>query len=274
MDDRFLFIGGDKRIIYAQQIIAQRFVCDRMGQGGVYPEPIGKYGRVVLPMPVSRDGSSITAPFSEKPVPLSVLEDYAEQGAEIFAAGTCAELSRLCALHGWRLTDYSADEPLMLKNAALTAEAAAALLIQSTEGSLFGARALVTGFGRCGRAMARLLKAFGAEPVVCARSAEQRALARLDGISAVLPAKLADICGKVDYIINTVPARLFSEEHFAAMSRGAVFMELATLPSEPTESRCNALGIKYIHAAGLPGKFSPKTAGRLIAEAILARLGD
>ena len=272
MDNRFLFIGGDKRSLYAQKMLSEEFGCDRLGLGGVYPEPIGRYGRIVLPLPVSRDGLSVNAPFSEIPLPFSLVEKFAEEGATVFVGGKNAAVEELCARQELRLVDYFADESLTLKNAQLTAEAAASLLVQSTEGSLLGSRALVTGYGRCGKYAARLLAAFGAEVQVCARRPEQRTLAQLDGIGTVPPAALFDAAAKADFVLNTVPARLFSEKMLSEMKKGAVFMELATLPSEPMRELCEKHGLRYIHAAGLPGKYSPKTAGELIARTIKAAL--
>lgn len=272
MDNRFLFIGGDKRSLYAQKMLSEEFCCDRLGLGGVNPEPLGKYGRIVLPLPVSRDGLNINAPFSEIPLPFSLVEKFAEEGATVFVGGKNAAVEELRERRGLRLVDYFANESLTLKNAQLTAEAAAALLVQSTEGSLLGSSVLVTGYGRCGRYAARLLSAFGAQVKVCARRAEQRTLAELDGITTVPPAELSDAAAKADFLLNTVPARLFSEKTLSEMKKGAVFMELATLPSEPMRELCEGFGVRYIHAAGLPGKYSPKTAGELIARTIKAAL--
>lgn len=269
MDNRFLFLGGDKRIMYALHLLSQQFVCDRMGQGGVYPEPIGKYGRIVLPLPATRDGVNINAPLSDAPLPLSLVEKYADKGAVVFSGGSNPAVRELCDRLGLTVSDYFADEPLTLKNAALTAEAAAAILAQSTDGSIFGSAALITGYGRCASLTARLLNAAGAKVTVCARNPAQRTHAQLDGMTALPLDKLTEAAQGADFIINTVPARIFTEEDFTNLHENAVFMELATLPPEPVKALCEKNGVQYIHAAGLPGKCSPKTAGELIADAIL-----
>lgn len=269
MNERFLFIGGDKRMQSALEVISQRFPCGSLGTT-LADSAEGRYGRIVLPLPLTRDGESINAPFSERKLPFSLIGEYAERGAVVFSGGSSPLLSELCEQRGLRLVDYFADEPLTLKNAALTAEAAAAILSQCTDGSLFGARVLITGYGRCARYAARLIKAFGAEVIICARSAQQRAAAQLDGFYA-LTAENIPLSG-ADFVVNTVPARLFGERDIAAMQEGAVYMELATLPPEPLKALCESRGVRYIHAAGLPGKCSPKTAGGLIAQTILAAL--
>ena len=159
-----------------------------------------------------------------------------------------------------------------MKNAALTAEAACALLSQSTDGALLGSRSLITGYGRISRMLAYRLAANGSSVTIAARRAEQRTSAELDGFSAV---GISDIVPEdVDFIANTVPHALFTAEHFSTMKNSAVFIELATLPEQPAKPLAESCGIQYICASGLPGKHSPKAAGEAIAEIISARITE
>lgn len=252
---------------YAADFISKKYFADRIN-GADMPE--GKYEHIVLPLPVSRDGIYISAPLSETPLPFRLISQYAAERATVFCGGASKAAEDICRENGLRFVNYFADEPLTLKNAALTAEAAAAILAECGDSSVFGSDIAITGGGRVAVYTARLLKAFGASVTVCARSAEQRAKAELDGFSAVDPSKLSDICGKADFVVNTVPAALFGESEFSRMKRGAVYLELATLPPEPYKSMAERYGARHIHAPGLPGKHSPKTAGELIAKTILA----
>ena len=73
-----LFIGGDRRMICAAELISQSGGVCAVGLGGDFPEPenqSGGYERIVLPVPFSRDGENITAPLSERPLPLELLTD-------------------------------------------------------------------------------------------------------------------------------------------------------------------------------------------------------
>jgi dipicolinate synthase subunit A len=263
--DRILFIGGDKRIFYAYNATEAFCRADLIGFDSYNDKLEGQFDAIVLPLPVSRDGVHIFAPTSEAAIDFGIITEYAAKGATVFGGGRNEAVEQLCRENDLNYVNYLAYEPLTLKNAALTAEAAAALLIQSTDGSLFGANVIVTGGGRVAEYTAKLLKAFGADVTICARSAEQRARAELSGVSAAGIEKLSELCRKADFVINTVPAELFSEEQFSVMKRGAVFLELATLPPKTLSER---YGVQYIHGGGLPGKFSPRTAGKLIAEAV------
>ena len=56
MNRRILFIGGDKRMLYARDILGKRFCCDTLGLSEENAPPVGRYGCVILPFPASRDG--------------------------------------------------------------------------------------------------------------------------------------------------------------------------------------------------------------------------
>ena len=188
-----LFIGGDRRMICAAELISQSGGVCAVGLGGDFPEPENQsdgYERIVLPVPFSRDGENITAPLSERPLPLELLTDYAAAGARIFSGGTSTKLEALCETHGLQLVNYMAAEELTLKNALLTAEGAVSLLISGYDGALFDSTAVITGYGRIARYLARLLQAFRCRVTIAARSPLQREAALLDGL-CTLPVTLA-----------------------------------------------------------------------------------
>lgn len=264
---RILFIGGDKRMNYAADRLSAKHTVERLGLGEL-AAPDGKFGAVVLPLPLTKNGNNIAAPLSDKPLTFDVISEFADKDAVIFAGGECSALTKICAENGFTLVNYFAEESLTLKNAALTAEAACALLSQSTDGALLSSRTLITGYGRISRMLAHRLTANGSSVTVAARRAEQRTLAELDGFSAVHTAQLGEVVERYDFIANTVPYELFTAADFEKAKRGAVFMELASLPGQPSKPLAESAGVQYIYAPGLPGKYSPKAAGEAIADTV------
>lgn len=254
---KILCIGGDKRMLYTADLLS----AERLFMGN-FPEPLGKFGGIVLPIPLTKDKLSINAPLSQTAVTFNIILQYAEKNAVIFAGGTCDVLEKLCRENGFELVNYFASERLALKNAALTAEAAACILSQNGDGAVLGTEILVTGYGRIARFLARYLKTLGGKVTVAARNPASRAAAELEGFSAV---DINGISGSFDYCANTVPAHVLTEEFFGEIG---AYMELATLDGEREKRLCSENGKKYIAAGGLPGKFYPKTAGKFIAEEI------
>ena len=118
--EEILFIGGDKRILYAAELISQSTQVHSLGLDGSFPPPQGKYPAIVLPLPFSRSGVTVNAPLSDVPVPLDVIAEYAQPGAVVLSGGTSPALEELCSANRLELVDYYAGEELTLKNALLT----------------------------------------------------------------------------------------------------------------------------------------------------------
>lgn len=264
---RALFIGGDLRMSCAAEKLSETHLVERLGLGEA-PLPEGKFDMIVLPLPLTKNGKDIFAPLSENTLSFSVIKQYAAENSVIFAGGECPRLNEICAEGPYKQVNYFAEESLTLKNAALTAEAACALLSQSTDGALLGSKTLIAGYGRIARFLAARLRANGSAVTIAARRGEQRALAELDGFSAVPITRVLGVINDFDFIANTVPFGVFDEEHFLKMRVRSVFMELASLPEQPARAFAERFAVKYIHAGGLPGRYSPKAAGEAVAQVV------
>ena len=86
-----LCIGGDRRMLYTADLLS----AERLFMGN-FPEPAGKFGGIVLPVPLTKDKLSINAPLSQTSVTFNIILQYAEKNAVIFAGGTCDVLEKLC----------------------------------------------------------------------------------------------------------------------------------------------------------------------------------
>ena len=130
---------------------------------------------------------------------------------------------------------------------------------------------LVTGFGRVGEALVRLLLAMGALVTVAARRDEVLSRARALGCAVIdlkAPLALADREGRFAAIFNTVPSRLFDDEVLATLSRDALLVDLASAPGGIDAEAAAARGIRTVWALSLPGKYAPQTAGELIGATV------
>lgn len=259
---KILFIGGDKRMNYAADILSRSYSIERLTDNA----PDERFDVIVLPLPLTKNGTDIFAPNSTRPIPFNTIETLAAEHALILAGGKCDALDELCAKHEYTLENYFASEPLTLKNAALTAEAACVMLSQSTDGSLLDSSALIIGYGRIARYLAARLNAFGCAVTVAARRKEQRTLANLDRYHSINIDQALESLSEYDFIANTAPAVLFTEKQFRDITECGIYMELASLPS--AEKLAEKCGARYIFAGGLPGKCSPRTAGRYIADEV------
>ena len=160
-------------------------------------------------------------------------------------------------LFSGRVIDYSQDEDFLLKNAYLTAEAFLSVWHKEVKESPREKAILIVGYGRIGKALARLFFALGANVNIYARRAETREEIKNDGF---LPATLDDL-DKYNAIINTAPSVVFNREKINEIPLKTYLFDLA--------SRCGfELFENVIFSLGLPGKILPKSAAQVIYDTI------
>ena len=244
--ERFLFIGGDARMGYAAEYLDKGRECTFV--------PEGQFDAAVLPLPIKADFD------------LSLLDNRVKRGGSVFAGGSFPALEEYCAAHGLTLHNYLAREELQVLNAVPTAEGALEILIHELDITLWGARVLITGFGRIGEVMARMLVALGSRVTVCARRPEQLAKAEGMGCEAVsFSEEPEELLPRFDAVVNTVPAVVLDEKRLLLLKKGCLIVDLASKAGTAAGAQTEA---KIIHALSLPGKTAPATAGKIIGKTI------
>ncbi len=266
MGREFCCLGGDERSFYAArhlQARGHRVRC--FGVPGAENSPLlERLERVVLPFP-SFQGALLKG---KSAIPVEELLCRIGAGSCIYG-GLLGPYADAIRAHGGKPIDLYGAEPLTTENAALTAEGAICLAIENSPIALQGAACLVIGFGRIGKLLAQKLRALGARVTVATRKEADRALAEALGCLSEETGYYRHGLGQFDFLFNTVPAPVLSQTQLEALSPHCLIMELASQPGGFSPEDCKDLGLSYLPAPGLPGRFSPKTAGALYAEHIL-----
>ncbi len=164
--------------------------------------------------------------------------------------------------------DYNKDECFQIFNAAATAEGAISVIINERNTTIYKSSILVIGYGRIGKVLAGHLKAFNPELYVAARKNTDVAWIDLNGYKGLKTDEIDKIIGDMDIIINTVPALIIPNMLVDAVKEDALIIDLASKPGGLDHSYAIGKGIKIIHALGLPGKISPKSAAKIIFDTI------
>ncbi len=268
--------GGDLRQVYAANELSRAgHEVSVLGFDEGLPfdvsikecEYISKAELVVLPLGIKK-GEFLNTPLSAEKISFEKFLEQLSKGCTISGGNMSEEEKLLLQGRGFAVSDYFKVEELTAANAVLTAEAA--LQIAMTEPiSLWNSSCLILGYGRIGRALAKLLVSFGAEVTVMARDAGQRFWADWEGTKAIRQEQLPFVLGKQNFIFNTVPNPLLKEKELTLTSEEVLILELASKPYGIDREAAEKLGRQYILASGLPGKHSPKTAGKLIAKTVL-----
>lgn len=161
--------------------------------------------------------------------------------------------------------DLLKDPYYLAANAAITAEAALAMVLKELRCEISQANILILGWGRIGKCLTHQLHHLNANVTVYARKDADRAMLRALGYRYISREDLGRSLGRYHCVINTVPAAVLSEEEGRGIRPGCMKLELASgiwLPGEDV-----------IVAHGLPGKYKPEASGALIAKTVAYHLG-
>lgn len=166
--------------------------------------------------------------------------------------------------------DYNKDKEFLLKNAFFTAEGAVALFEDNCDISLFGANALIVGYGRIAKALHKALKAFSSNVTVCSRSELSKLQAKANNAVSIDFSQLKEK-RNYDVVFNTVPAVVFTKPEIDALNKDTLFIDLASFPGGIDTHYAKHKDLKIIDGRGLPSIYCVKSAGYLIGETV-ARL--
>ncbi|MBR2133720.1 MAG: NAD(P)-binding domain-containing protein [Eubacterium sp.] len=164
--------------------------------------------------------------------------------------------------------DYNKREEFLIYNAYLTAEGGIALLKENSKKSILFSNILITGYGRIAKALSRYLISMGANVCVCARSESARLQAAASGASTITFEELKKPHG-YDFIFNTVPHTIFTKTELDALESDTVIIDLASFPGGVDTLCAKSRGIKLVDGRALPSRYSPESAGILIAKTVI-----
>ncbi len=175
------------------------------------------------------------------------------------------------------LTNYNCEfieyltEDVEIINAKYTTEGAICLIISNTTKSLIDMKILISGFGKLGQTLANSIKEYGTEVSIYSNSESDLITSKIQGLNVIKSLNNIDELN-FDVIVNTVPTNIYSLETLKRTS-GCIYLELASYPYGVDVSKAKNL-IKTFVGGGLPGKFTPESAGKLIARKIKGILND
>lgn len=266
-----LCIGGDRRTLCMSKFLHKKgYKISALGLDAATDIPlcaaVKTADAIILPLPLSTDGVRVRTPLSKE---IFYLDDIVLCRPKLILGGMInKEFKTKLEQNNIPFFDYYDSEPLTVKNALLTAEAAISIAIKETTFSLFQSEALVLGYGRIGKILSRYLKALGANVTATSRNNGTLAMISTDGFNAVNTTDIFEDLPKFDFIFNTAPTPIMNRRFFGSLQKHCLVEDLATASGLDTLA-AEEYNIKTLVLPGLPGRFFEKTAGELIGIEIL-----
>ncbi len=283
--DIFAVLGGDLRSawlagrlcgtghkVYAAALDKEVELSPRVHMIGL-TEAIENARVVVLPLPMSCDGQYLNTPFSSRQVSLDMLFKMLA-GKLVLGGRVTTEIAQLAEKYEVEIVDYFTREELMVYNSLPTAEGAIEIAMAELPTTIFGTKVLITGFGRIGKVLCRVLVAMGAKVTVAARKYSDFAWIDIHGATPVHMEALSDIACEAELVFNTVPTVVLDGTVLEKLPRDALVIDLASKPGGVDFEMAKTLGIKTIWALSLPGKTAPIFSGEVIKDTVLNILDE
>ncbi len=167
-----------------------------------------------------------------------------------------------------RLVQLFERDDVAIYNSIPTVEGTIMMAIQHTDFTIHGSNVAVLGLGRVGMTTARSFQALGAKVRVGVRKTED--IARITEM-AMTPFHINDLTKMmrdVDICINTIPYPIITASVLANMPVHTLVIDLASKPGGTDFRYAEKRGIKALLAPSLPGIVAPKTAGKILGNAL------
>lgn len=206
---------------------------------------------IVVPIPFSRDQKNIYTKYFVEEVAVDSFINHLTKTHLIIGGPFSATETKKIKDQGAKLIDITALETFKLMNAIPTAEGVISEVIIKLDQTIHNSLALVLGYGYCGKRIAQSIKCLGGSvEIYTENSLEKRAIVS-DGY------KRAQISQNIsyDYTINTIPKVILSQNEIDSKMLFIDITEAYTWESD-----------FFVKMRGIPGRFSPRTAGVIISE--------
>ena len=282
MDNNFLVIGGDLRIVKLVNMLADKNVIYTYGLEKVEEidsneniikcnpidrEIIQKSKAIIGPTPFSKDEKNIYAPYSENEINISdILQKCKEK--HLIAGNVTEYVKKIADENNVNITDLIKNEKLAILNSISTAEGAIEIAMKETDTIIHGSNILILGFGRIGKVLAKKLQGLSANVTCAARKQEDLAWIMAYGYHSININEMGKELKKFDIIFNTVPHLILSKEKIKNKKKKCVLIELASKPGGIDRKETENHKIKVVEALALPGKVAPTTTAKFMKELI------
>lgn len=283
-----VFLGGDARQLEViNQIIKMNAKVSLIGFDNLQSPVSGTTERelhediwkqidmLILPIVGTDEQGKITSAFTSKELVLTEQHiGSLPSHCLVFSGIARPYLKELCKKYHVQLFELLQRNDVAIYNSIPTVEGALMMAIQHTDITLHDSVTIVLGFGRVGLSLARVLHAIGAKVRVGVRKTEDKARAFEMGIQSFYIHELGQQVKDADLIFNTIPAMVIDVSVLTQMPFDAVIIDLASKPGGVDYQYAEKRGMKAILAPSLPGIVAPRTAGSIIAKAIIQIISE
>ena len=261
--DNFLIAGNDIKMLECKNCLTDCGFDACLSYGDEFSQNLSKFNNIVLTLPTVVNGcisgtNETVESLAKKLMPFHRVF-YGNLNDNPFGnQGIC----------------YYSDETFLYENSRLTAQGVLRLILENTDRDVSGLNIAVIGYGRCGQAISSMLNEIGAKVTVFSRRKESLIFSGNRQIICENTEDIDKLVQRFDVIINTVPYNIIKDNGLRNLTNDNLYIEVASKPYGFDATLVDNYSFRYILASGLPGRFTPKAAGRNIAKTIIGLLKE
>lgn len=265
--DTFIHHGAT---VYAAGFDQLHFKKQGVIQSSLEEMDFQRLDAILLPVSGTDHNGKIESSYSDTPLHLSPSHiKQTQEHCVIYTGISNTYLDEAAKDAGRKVVRIFERDDIAILNSIPTAEGALKIAIEETDITIHGSEVLVLGFGRVGMTVSRTFQQIGANVSVACRKEADLARIQEMQLTPIPMEQLLEAVGKKQIIINTVPHLILDEQKLVNIDPSALIIDLASKPGGTDFEAADRLGLKAIHALGIPGKTAPRTAGRIIAHVLL-----
>lgn len=224
---------------------------------------------IFLPTPLTKDGNSLLQTETAFPsIPLSKLWEKISSRHTLATINLQKEFIRQLTDKHCRFLSLAQSLNFTVENAQLTAEGLLSEVIRCTPFSLSEANVLLLGYGNCGSAITRLIKPLCRNIYLLEQQPEKQAQAKVDGIFPISAEDFPQILPQCQILINTIPAFVLELSSLLLLHSTCHIFDIASAPFGFPADITEKCLLPYYRLPGIPGRFSPVSAGKMIGKTI------
>lgn len=256
--ENFLIAGRDRKMTECKKYLSLHGYSALNCTDDQFFDKIENYKNIILPLPTELDGIVVGTGkdinFLLKRIQMHQRIFYGNLKTNPFGDnGFC----------------YYADEEFLEYNSELTAQGVLKLILDNVEDDIKRLKIAVTGFGKCGDKISRILLSNGADVTVFSRSLASRINSQGLGCRWKNIIEINLLISDYDVIINTVPYNILSSKSADFLTEKNLYIEIASKPYGFDISKVDTDRFRYVNGYSLPGRFTPVSAGKNIAQTVL-----
>lgn len=232
-------------------------------------QAFGHSDLILAPTPLSKDGKCLFQAGTAVPAcPFRELLEALAPEHKLVVFTLPKELYSKITEKGCQILSLAQSLEFTKENALLTAEGLLAEVLRCTPFSLSCSNVLILGYGHCGTAISRLFRPLCQKIYVVEENIEKQKQAKHDGLYPISTKEFKQVLPQCQILINTIPAPVLEPAVLQLLHSCCHIFDIASAPFGFPADITEKCLLPYYRIPGIPGRFSPITAGEAIGRTI------